>query len=223
MQNFYYLLIDFFCFLFPFLLSFDKRVAFYTKWKRFLISSSLTAIVFLVWDYFFTRIGVWGFNHKYLSGIYVTNLPIEEVMFFFAIPYACVFAYEVFKAYTGNILYKSTPRLSFISFSFCTIIAVWLHEYKYSFWTFTLLAFLFLFNFLKNKSYILNFMLSYLIILIPFFLVNGILTGTGLEEAIVWYDDTENMGIRLLTIPIEDVFYGMALVLLNIMIYEEMS
>lgn len=221
MQKFYYLLIDFFSFLFPFLLSFDKKVAFYTKWKPLLVSSSLTAIFFLIWDYFFTSMGVWGFNHKYLTGFYITNLPIEEILFFFVIPYACVFIYEVFKVYTLNLFHKSTPRLSLASFIFCLIMALQFHHYKYSFVTFSLLAILFLFNFLKNKSYILNFMLSYLIILIPFFLVNAILTGTGLEEAIVWYDDTENMGIRLLTIPLEDIFYGMTLVLLNIMIYEQ--
>jgi lycopene cyclase domain-containing protein len=68
--------------------------------------------------------------------------------------------------------------------------------------------------------YLGKFYLSYLWILIPFFLVNGILTGTGLENPVVWYNNDENLGIRLLSIPLEDVVYGMLLILMNITIFE---
>jgi lycopene cyclase domain-containing protein len=61
----------------------------------------------------------------------------------------------------------------------------------------------------------------YLFLLIPFFIVNGILTGTGLEAPIVWYNNQENLGVRLLTIPIEDTFYGFELIVLNVFFYEK--
>jgi lycopene cyclase domain-containing protein len=60
----------------------------------------------------------------------------------------------------------------------------------------------------------------YPVLLIPFFIVNSILTGSGLEQPVVWYNNAENLGIRLFTIPVEDIFYGFELILLNIFLYE---
>ena len=65
-----------------------------------------------------------------------------------------------------------------------------------------------------------QFYLSYLVILIPFFMVNGILTGSFIEDQVVWYNDTENLGIRLGTVPFEDIFYGMSLILMNYFLTE---
>ncbi|MFM7857526.1 MAG: lycopene cyclase domain-containing protein [Flammeovirgaceae bacterium] len=65
-----------------------------------------------------------------------------------------------------------------------------------------------------------RFYIAFGFILVPFLVVNGILTGTGLQEPIVWYNNEENLGIRLTSIPFEDVFYGMLLILLNISLFE---
>jgi lycopene cyclase domain-containing protein len=61
---------------------------------------------------------------------------------------------------------------------------------------------------------------GYGISLIPFFLVNGILTGWLLEEPIVWYDNAENLGIRLGTIPVEDSIYLLLLLGIVTVFYE---
>jgi lycopene cyclase domain-containing protein len=65
-----------------------------------------------------------------------------------------------------------------------------------------------------------QFLMTYLVLLLPFFIVNGLLTGTGLASPIVWYNNAENMEIRLLTIPLEDVFYGFGLLFLNVFFFE---
>ena len=88
---------------------------------------------------------------------------------------------------------------------------------------FTLLFLLMYLKFIVHVNWLHRFYFTFLILLIPFCIVNGILTGTGIEQPVVWYDHSQIIGIRLLTIPIEDVFYGMLLQLLNIAFYEYFS
>ena len=56
--------------------------------------------------------------------------------------------------------------------------------------------------------------------LIPFFIVNGILTGSFIENEVVWYNNSENLGVRLFTIPIEDSIYAFTLILTNLFLME---
>ena len=54
--------------------------------------------------------------------------------------------------------------------------------------------------------------------MLGFIPVNGVLTGYGLENPIVNYNPKDIIGIRLLTIPIEDI--GFSLFLLNIYLFD---
>ena len=62
----------------PLLLSFDKKVAFYKNIKFFILGLLFTATFFLVWDEVFTINKIWGFNPRYLWGIYLGHLPCIE-------------------------------------------------------------------------------------------------------------------------------------------------
>ena len=65
------------------------------------------------------------------------------------------------------------------------------------------------------------FYITFLIILIPFFIVNGILTGSFIEDQVVWYNNAENLGIRMGTIPIEDAGYAFSMIFLSIILIEK--
>ena len=65
-----------------------------------------------------------------------------------------------------------------------------------------------------------RFYFTFLALLIPFLLVNGLLTGMGIPGEVVRYNDEENLGIRILTIPVEDIFYGMLMQLMAVTFYE---
>ena len=59
---------------------------------------------------------------------------------------------------------------------------------------------------------------SYVIVLVPFLFVNSVLTGFFTETPIVWYNDTNNLGIRIGTIPLEDFIYNFSLIIPIILI-----
>ena len=74
--------------------------------------------------------------------------------------------------------------------------------------------------FLKKRRVLSKIFITFLFILIPFFLVNGILTGSFIEQPIVWYNDMENMGVRIGSIPVEDLFYAFSMLLTVIFLME---
>ena len=175
-----------------------------------------------MWDEWFTQMGVWGFNPVYLTGIYFFSLPIEEILFFICIPYACVFTYEAVNYLIHWRMSKQqqnliTDVLAITLFLFAVIF----FDRWYTAVTFILTSiFLNLHRWVWKTNYLGKFYVAFVFILIPFFVVNGILTGSGIEDQVVWYNDSENMGIRMGTIPIEDTFYGMLLLLMNISLFE---
>ncbi len=203
----------------PLALSFHPRSKFYKTWPALFPAMLIIAAIFIIWDIFFTKMGVWGFNERYLSGLYLVNLPIEECLFFISVPYACLFSYHSVKVLTRNDFAQKTASwttptlLIFLASVGIFTISRW----------YTSITFLALFAFiilLSKKTFLPRFYFTYLLILFPFFLMNGVLTGMGIEEEVVWYNNQENIGIRLITIPIEDIFYGMLLILLNVCLYE---
>src|SRR5690606_34632188 len=94
---FTYLLINFFTILFPLVRSFEKKVDYYSKWKYAFPAIAITALIFVIWDHFFTIWEVWSFNPEYITAVYFFSLPVEEWLFFITVPFACLFIYEVLK------------------------------------------------------------------------------------------------------------------------------
>lgn len=213
-----YLILNIVTIFFPLVLSFDKKVAFFKKWKFFVPAMIVTGAIFIIWDVWFTKIGVWSFNPSYLIGLNIANLPIEEWLFFITVPYACVFIYECLKCWFNISLPKLlTNLLTFGGILLLLVVAALNYDKAYTSITFTLLAFfLFLQRLLFKNQVERNFYPAYTIALLPFLIVNGILTA----NPVVIYNDAENLGFRLHTIPFEDIWYGMLLILMNITFLE---
>lgn len=217
-----YLLIDLFTIIIPVLFSFHPKLNFHKEWKPFFIANTLIAFGFILWDLLFTRLGVWGFNPNYVSGIYFFNLPMEELLFFICIPFACVFTYHCLNLFFAIKWNNKFENVFIITISLVLFLAgIYFKNKLYTSSTFISLSVLLLiFKYVAKVTWLPKLLGIYPVLLIPFFIVNGILTGSGLQQPVVWYNDKENIGLRLFTIPVEDIFYGFELILLNIFLYE---
>jgi lycopene cyclase domain-containing protein len=208
----------------PLALSFDKKVAFYKKWKNVFAAMFIPAVVYIVWDGYFAGKGVWFFNKTYIATEpNIFNLPLEEILFFFVVPYCCTFVYECVVCYFPKLQTNKTSEAILWIIAFGSLIMGLLNLTKlYTSYTFILLA-IFIFIVMAFRKYFVEFncaafLVAYALILIPYFVVNGFLTAL----PVITYNNTQNLGIRIFTIPFEDAFYGMLLVMMNIVGYEKL-
>lgn len=206
----------------PLLLSFDKKVAFYKKWKYLLPAIFVPALFYIIWDIIFTHLQIWHFNDHYIAGLKMVNLPVEEVLFFFVVPYCCIFIYECLRCYFPK-LNSSTHWNIYLKILalFLLLTSMFFYDKRYTFFSllFCGIGLLLATSLSSWKKYLpaKTFCLSFLIILIPFLTVNGLLTYLPVVE----YNPLDISGIKIYTIPFEDVFYGMLLLLLNILLFEK--
>jgi lycopene cyclase domain-containing protein len=213
-----YLLINFLTIIFPVLLSFDKRVAFHKSWKYIWPGMALTGLVFLFWDVLFTVKGVWSFNPHYIIGLKLFDLPLEEILFFLTVPFSCIFIYACLNYYVKWSLPQTiskTISLLIIILSVAMLTAYYNRLYTAVNFGFLMLV-LILLQYVFKAAWLNRFYMAYIVSLLPFYIVNGILTSV----PIVMYNNAENIGKRVGTIPIEDHFYSMALLLMNVGFFE---
>ncbi|NLO01951.1 MAG: lycopene cyclase domain-containing protein [Bacteroidales bacterium] len=218
-NNFAYLIILLGCLAVPLIYSFEKQVAFYKKFRYLFPGMLFTAAIFIIWDLRFEELGIWSFNDKYVTGLQILNLPFEEWLFFLIIPFCCVFIYEILKIKFPKYEYPNVFLvLSLLMLLFFIAIAYFQRDKLYTFFTFFLLSIYLGYTIFRNrfKKHYTKFYLTYFISLLPFMVINILLTSLPVVE----YNDTYNLGIRVFTIPVEDFGYLFLLLLMNITIYE---
>ena len=206
----------------PIVLSFESKVQYRKSWKNSLLAALIISVPFIVWDIVFTQQGFWGFNPAYISGVYLFGLPLEELLFFIIVPFACTFIYECcryfFRAYQFNVF----NRVFTFLIPVYGILLVTLGDIGYYTLSSIIASGIVLFWMVNNPQY-RHIAISFCFALIPFFIMNGILTGAVTDEPIVWYNETEKVSQRLFTIPMEDVLYNFALLASNILLFEKLN
>jgi lycopene cyclase domain-containing protein len=210
-----YLLVNLATISLPLLFSFHPRIAFVRRLHAALPAILLTAILFIAWDIWFTHLGIWAFNPRYVLGIEPFGLPVEEILFFFCIPYASLFIYDVVVRYLPDMIWPKPVR-SLALLLGCGLIMWTIFVPGFYTRVITTLTGLTMIAGILFWKHFYRFVVVYFIHLLPFFVVNGILTAL----PVVTYSEPDILGLRLGTIPVEDALYAWLLLLGNVAWFE---
>lgn len=182
----------------------------------------LTMVVFIPWDVVFTRHEIWGFNPDYFLNTELLSLPLEEWLFFICIPFACVFTHYALLLYFPKMKLgeNSSKTIAVGLMLILALLLIFNYDKWYTLVNFSLAIPLTLVVLKYNPKLLQHFFLTFLVMLIPFFIVNGVLTGSWIESQVVWYNNAENLGLRMGTIPVEDSIYAYSMILMNLFFFE---
>jgi len=216
-----YVLLDLLVLAFPLALSFDRRVAFYKSWPAVFSAIAGIVLVFGAWDVWKTAIGVWSFSPRYAGTWRFLGLPAGEWLFFICVPYACIFILACVRAYiTDRVFFIPLWFWYILSAAFIIAGFIWMNK-TYTGVVFISVAIAILVVRIVTPANFrsANFWLSLAITYVPFLIANGVLTGL----PVVLYDDSRNLGIRVFSIPLEDFFFSLSMLLLSFALYDFFS
>jgi lycopene cyclase domain-containing protein len=201
----------------PLVLSFDKKVHYVSRWPAVFAAAGIVGVVFIGWDILKTSADVWGFVERYAGSFRILGLPLPEILFFVVVPFSCIFIYEVVRAYFKERIVQ-IPR--WIWFAIAAVLVLLAVIFRTQVYTLTVLLSVAVFftlaaairpGLLGSRHFWLAVVLTY----VPFLIFNGLLTAI----PIVVYNDAENWGIRVYTIPLEDFFYSFSLLGFNFLVF----
>jgi lycopene cyclase domain-containing protein len=218
-----YLLLNILSIAYPIAQSFEHRITMWKKWYAIIPAIAITSTIFILWDELFTQLGVWAFNERYLTGLFIGSLPIEEWLFFITVPYACIFIYLVLNYFIKpDLLGKLAPYISyFVGGGLVLAGLISLPRIYTSIACIGAGGMMIVIQKFVNASWMGRYYLAYLVSMIPFIIINGQLT----VKPVVIYDNFQNSGIRIFienwaNIPVEDMAYNMFMLIMVIGLYE---
>jgi lycopene cyclase domain-containing protein len=218
-----YLILDALIILFPFLLSFKWKFAYFRYYKALFPAIFVVGLGYIIWDAIVTARGDWWFNYQYLSGITIIGLPLEEILFFIVVPYSCIFIYENLEFFFPDKTIRF-PR-SFSAFLFIIFFIGGLLFYQQDYTILALMScgffFLFVTFFSPSVVHSRNYWLYIGISMIPFVIFNYLLTSIPIvlyNSNAIWGGDGLWNG-RFITIPLEDFFYNFSMLSFYLLVY----
>jgi lycopene cyclase domain-containing protein len=203
--------------LIPLALSFHKKIALYKEFAFILPAIILPSVFFIVWEHYFLELGVWSFNPAYITGNLWFGMPVEEVMYYFCIPFACLFLYAASLIFISRDVFRAFERYLGIGLVILSIFMTYFFRQRiYASVAFMLLAFTILFRIWAGKRKSLSrFYLGFLICLPLFFIVQLLLTGL----PVITYDPQHITTLHIFSVPVENLIAFLVLLLWNVGIY----
>jgi lycopene cyclase domain-containing protein len=203
----------------PLLFGSLRRFYFLDRLNQVFLSIVIIAVPYILWDALVTD-SHWMFNERFILGITIAGLPIEEILFFITVPFACLFTWEMITRILPDVRTNAglfAQRISYI----LPVLGLWLiltgRQYTGLVLIFLTLAVSIDKIVGTGLIYQRRFYLYLLIIIVFTLLFNGYLTW----RPVVLYGEAYQLGFRIFTIPIEDFGYGLSFLFLCTILYEK--
>jgi lycopene cyclase domain-containing protein len=212
-----YVLLDLLILAAPVALSFDRKVRYMRRWPAVLGSALLIVVAYGIWDAWMSFRGDWSFNPRYAGQLRLFWLPPGEWLFFLAVPFSCLFIYEVVRAYLPEKQWRVHPAWWLPPITALLALAVVFRQQNYtstvliSAAVFLAYAAVLLPGLLGSRHFWLALLLTY----VPFLVFNGLLTAL----PVVLYSPRAIWGVRLYTIPLEDFFFSFSMLGFSVLSY----
>jgi len=204
----------------PFILGWLKPFYFLDRWPRVLVGTILVSIPYLIWDSLVTGLH-WEFSYHYTTGLVLFNLPIEEFLFFFTVPAACLFTWEMI---TRRMDSRQVFMMRYIRmvFYFLPVAGIWIYFHGLHYTGLATIFFglaMLLDSILKTDLFMQKrFLFFFILAMIFTLLFNGYLAW----RPVVVYNEIYMTGWRFFTIPVEDFWYGFSLIYFNTIVYQKL-
>lgn len=145
------------------------------------------------------------------------NCLWRKILFFITVPFSCTFIYETVLLFSKGNGSDKVNRLWLATGVVVLALSFFVTQLWYTFSVLLLLGVLLVVTYkLLSTAFKQRFITAFAFCMIPMVVVDGLLTGL----PVVVYNNSENTGIRLGPIPVEDFVYAAILLLLNMAIYE---
>lgn len=175
------------------------------------------ATPYIAWDALVTD-RHWNFNPKYVLDLRLAHLPLGEWLFFFTVPFATIFTWEMFFA-SGRLVEKSQgsfPTLFFSSGICSSAFFLWQGK-EYTGLAIAAFSLAMAGDHLMSTGVFRDRRAHMLAAFI--FVWTGLFNGYLTARPVVRYDPQYQLDIRLGTIPIEDFVYGLSLLAWVMVLY----
>lgn len=207
-----YLIFDLLIFLAPTLSVYFYRSAKWPELKLALQSIVFVAIPYLVWDTLVTG-KWWQFNSNYILGIKMFGLPIEEWLFFLVVPWAMLVLWH-----NKNLVIES-KKVNWGKWLFWGIGLLGIGVATQSWYGLLVVGlYLLLVIILNTRVHLLDWVVLAVTTILATLIFNTYLT----SRPVVTYYPTAISGWKIGTVPIEDFYYGLVLVLGVMYVYEQL-
>lgn len=182
------------------------------------VAIALIGLPYLVWDHIVTN-WWWSFNPQYILGWKLGVLPLEEILFFMVVPWGCLVIWENLKTRINGSV---SSFWSWLLMSLGIVLAVvsFTQAWWYT-WTVMVLTSAVVLADLQTSRWLQQkAAMVFLAMVVGLTLIfNGYLTA----RPVVEYNPQIMSSLRLGTVPIEDVHYGLILVGAVAVVYEKFS